>query len=267
MVLDCWVILIYVSVEDGDVFDFRGMRLDWFRLQVCTQIWVIRDFGDVYLSIHSEHITLPNIFNWWAVKASDCTYWRSGILRFVCLILPTWFNLIGTDRSFLFCIPSLFCRRTQVFQKPVLVWLITRNWAKWWTPLFSTQKWSTPWWTCWWRPRTSLFSGKRHKIVKYMQNTAVKIDHNPCFMLLILQFLQPCIWKDVSAVFGTSFPESALCLLPSAVHTLHVLYTRALSWRGNTIVVAVGEVFKILGNNKISSTVAPSHRGSKSVAV
>lgn len=23
-----------VAVEDGDVFDFRGMRLDWFRLQV-----------------------------------------------------------------------------------------------------------------------------------------------------------------------------------------------------------------------------------------
>lgn len=26
-----------VPVEDGEVFDFRGMRLDWFRLQVCSQ--------------------------------------------------------------------------------------------------------------------------------------------------------------------------------------------------------------------------------------
>lgn len=158
-----------------------------------------------------------------------------------------------------------------MFQKPVLVWLITRNWAKWWTPLFSTQRWSTLWWICWWRPQTFLFSGKRHKTVNTcILNAEIKtmlLDCNSCFMPLILQFLQPCIWKDVSAVFGTSFPKSALRLLPSALHTLHVLYTRALSWRGNTIVVAVGGVFKILRNNRVSSTVASSHRGSKSVAM
>lgn len=26
-----------VSVEDNELFDFRGFRLDWFRLQVCTE--------------------------------------------------------------------------------------------------------------------------------------------------------------------------------------------------------------------------------------
>lgn len=56
------IVVISVSVEDGDVFDFRGMRLDWFRLQVCAQIRVIRDFGGVFLSMHSELITLPNTF-------------------------------------------------------------------------------------------------------------------------------------------------------------------------------------------------------------
>lgn len=30
---------VYVPVEDGEVFDFRGMRLDWFRLQVRINIW------------------------------------------------------------------------------------------------------------------------------------------------------------------------------------------------------------------------------------
>ncbi len=25
---------VCVAVEDGEVFDFRGLRLDWFRLQV-----------------------------------------------------------------------------------------------------------------------------------------------------------------------------------------------------------------------------------------
>lgn len=63
MVSRCSVIIVIsVSVEDGDVFDFRGMRLDWFRLQVCTKIRFIRHLGEVYLSIHSEHITLQNTF-------------------------------------------------------------------------------------------------------------------------------------------------------------------------------------------------------------
>lgn len=31
-----WLLFIFLhdTVEDGEVFDFRGMRLDWFRLQV-----------------------------------------------------------------------------------------------------------------------------------------------------------------------------------------------------------------------------------------
>lgn len=28
--------MLLFPVEDGEVFDFRGMRLDWFRLQVST---------------------------------------------------------------------------------------------------------------------------------------------------------------------------------------------------------------------------------------
>lgn len=28
------MLVLLFAVEDGEVFDFRGMRLDWFRLQV-----------------------------------------------------------------------------------------------------------------------------------------------------------------------------------------------------------------------------------------
>ena len=33
--------LLFVPVEDNELFDFRGFRLDWFRLQVCMMIMMI----------------------------------------------------------------------------------------------------------------------------------------------------------------------------------------------------------------------------------
>lgn len=53
--------------------------------------------------------------------------------------------------------------------------------------------------------------------------------HVLCFCV---QLLQPCVWEDVSAVLGASLAEPTLHLFPSALHTFHVLYTRALSRGG-----------------------------------
>lgn len=86
-----WWLIISVSVEDGDVFDFRGMRLDWFRLQVCTQSHRKRPS---HLSKHTFFVYL------WAVKYSYCPYQRSDVLRFGSLILQV--NLIEMDGSTLF---------------------------------------------------------------------------------------------------------------------------------------------------------------------
>lgn len=33
-----FVLTDFAAVEDGEVFDFRGMRLDWFRLQAYTSV-------------------------------------------------------------------------------------------------------------------------------------------------------------------------------------------------------------------------------------
>lgn len=33
-----FVLTAFAAVEDGEVFDFRGMRLDWFRLQAYTSV-------------------------------------------------------------------------------------------------------------------------------------------------------------------------------------------------------------------------------------
>jgi len=29
------VVDMFVAVEENDLFDFRGLRMDWYRLQVC----------------------------------------------------------------------------------------------------------------------------------------------------------------------------------------------------------------------------------------
>lgn len=92
-----WWLIISVSVEDGDVFDFRGMRLDWFRLQVCTQSHRKRPS---HLSKHTFFVYL------WAVKYSYCPYQRSDVLRFGSLILQV--NLIEMDGSTLFFFSRLF---------------------------------------------------------------------------------------------------------------------------------------------------------------
>lgn len=167
MISGCWVtiVLISVSVEDGDVFDFRGMRLDWFRLQVCTQSW---DFRHIYPCIHSEHRTLPDTFVYLSCKNVLLHLSEKWCTQ---ISLSNSADLGESDWNFF---APLFCRPTQVFQKPVLVWLITRNWAKWWTPLFSTPRWWTLWWTCWWRHQTFLFSGKRHRIVQCMHPVCSK---------------------------------------------------------------------------------------------
>lgn len=149
----------------------------------------------------------------------------------------------------IFCMSTLFCRPTQAFQKPVLVWLITRNWAKWWTLLFSTQRWWIPWWICWWRHQTFLFSGKRHKIMQYRcpvhskENSAVKL-----FRILVLfcssssfysrafeKMFQQCLELPSQSRHSVCFP----LLCTHFMSCTHELCPEEV----NAIVAAVGGVF------------------------
>lgn len=92
-----WWLIISVSVEDGDVFDFRGMRLDWFRLQVCTHSHRKRL---CHLSRHTFFVFL------WAVKYSCCSYQRSDVLRFGSLILQViWLRQMA--QPFFLCVSLL----------------------------------------------------------------------------------------------------------------------------------------------------------------
>ena len=44
-------IMIYISVEENVLFDFRGIRLDWFRLQVLHCISYLRQTFCQFLNV------------------------------------------------------------------------------------------------------------------------------------------------------------------------------------------------------------------------
>lgn len=188
------------------MFDFRGMRLDWFRLQAYTSV------SKASLGI-ADHKELGKMMN------------------------------------------------TIIFHTKMVDSLVEM--------LVETSDLSIFWYlTCSTRRR------RREPRVRRRPGADVSL-------FFVVQLLQPRLREDVPAVFGASFPEPTLHLLPAALHALHVLHARALSRRGKPPCrrrrspFAPESSFAAISSVSLAELIiyslisppAPPHRGPQSVLV
>jgi len=105
----------YVAVEENELFDFRGLRMDWYRLQVCirhtlTDCEIDREARTLTnTETHTHHFVIASLYDGqfscqYLIKSCNISYfihWTLHSLLRPAVLLCTQTFCIGSD--------SLFC--------------------------------------------------------------------------------------------------------------------------------------------------------------